>query len=426
MQNKAKLKKILDDVVLDITPSSEELQRVEAVANKLISKLNKSLKSVKARVIIAGSTKKNTQLKNTFEIDVFVLFDYKKYSSNDKALSDILASKLKKAAVKAERLHGSRDYFQTKIHPYIFEIVPILGIASSRQAKNITDVSPLHAKWVAKKSNNKLAEIRLTKAFMSAIGIYGAESYVRGFSGYACEVLTIHYKSFVDLLKATTKWKDKQIIDTERFYKSRNPMLELNKSKTLSPVVLIDPVQPSRNVTAALNDKSFAVFKKAAANFLQNPSKSFFTKKTVTKKDLIKAGNKKSLLLIVDIVPEKNKRDVMGATIANKYKMLTNKLTENGFKVTKSSWVWDERKGMAWFFINKKFPSLIEARKGPKSSDKNNSLRFKKIHKNTFVKNSRLYARVKRKFPTPKELTKFILKQNNFKNKVEKARVEWH
>jgi len=426
MRNQTKLKKVLDEVVLDITPSPEELHRAESAACKMVSKLNKQLKPLKARAIIAGSSKKNTQLKNTFEIDVFVLFNYKKHAGNGSAISDILAIKLKKASVKAERLHGSRDYFQTRIAPYTFEIVPILNIASSKQAKNITDVSPLHARWVGKKSKNKQADIRLAKAFMSALGIYGAESYVRGFSGYACEVLAIHYGSFVNLLRAATKWKEKQIIDPEGSYKSRNPLIELNKSKTLSPLILIDPVQPSRNVTAALNDESFTVFKKAAYNFLRSPSKQFFTKKTVVKKDLIKAVTKKSLLLIVDAVPEKNKKDVMGAAITNKYELLRNKLAEHGFKVIKSSWDWDERKGIIWFFINKKFPSATEVRKGPEASDKANSLRFKRTHKNTVVKKGRLFAKVKKKFPTPKNLVNFILKQNNFKNRIEKATAEWH
>ena len=424
MQSKV-IKRILDEVTLDITPSSEELQKVESAANKLISKLNKSLKTAGAKAIIAGSSKKNTQLKNTYEVDVFVLFNYRKHADNDAALSDILASKLRKALKNVTRLHGSRDYFQIKIPPYTFEIVPILDIASSKQAKNITDVSPLHARWISKKSKNKLADIRLTKAFMSGLGIYGAESYVRGFSGYACEVLTIHYKSFVNILRAATKWKAKQIIDLERFYKSRNPLLELNKSKTLSPLILIDPVQPARNVTAALNDESYSAFRLAASKFLKKPSKSFFTKKVAAKSEIIKNA-KKYLVLIVELVPELNKRDVMGAALANKYNLLRNKMQENGFKVVKSSWDWDEHKGFAWFFINKKFPPSTEIRKGPVASDKFNSSRFKKEHKATFTKQSRLYAKVRRKFLTPRELVKFILKQNNFRKKMKNIQAKWY
>jgi len=421
MQNK--FKKILVEVVEEITPSSEELDKAEAAADKIISKLKKPLKTVKARSIVGGSSKKYTQLKNTFEIDIFVLFDYKKYSE-DSTISDILSKKLK-VFKKATRLHGSRDYFQIKIKPYTFELIPILNITSSKQAKNITDISPLHAKWVTKKSKNKLAEIRLTKAFLSALGIYGAESYVRGFSGYACEVLTIHYGSFVNFLKAATKWKEKQIIDPEKYYKSQNPLLELNKSKTVSPLILIDPVQPSRNVTAALTEESFNTLKKSAIKFLNKPSKSFFVRKITTKQDLIKT-KKNSLLLILELTPKKNKKDVMGAAILNKYELLRNKLIENGFKIIKSSWEWNERKAISWFFINKKFPTAFEIRTGPKVTDKINSERFKKTHKKVISKNGRLYTKIKKKFPTPQELVKFVLKQNNFKNRIEKVKIEWY
>ena len=131
------IKQLLEEVSRNITPSSEELEQAESAANKLVLKLNKSLKSVSAKAVVAGSNKKHTQLKNTFEIDVFVLFNYKKYSNNDKTISDILEAKLKKLFKKIIKLHGSREYFQIEIKPYIFEIVPILNITSSKQAKNI-------------------------------------------------------------------------------------------------------------------------------------------------------------------------------------------------------------------------------------------------------------------------------------------------
>lgn len=423
---KTKLKEALEEVINDITPSSEELKRAESAAGKLVSRLNKPLKSLKAKAIIAGSSKKGTQLKGVFEIDVFVLFNYKKYSDNDKEISDILEGVLKKTFKNAIRLHGSRDYFQIKTAPYTFEIVPILEIKSSKQAKNITDVSPLHAKWVARHSKNRLAEIRLTKAFLSALNIYGAESYVRGFSGYACEVLAIHYSSFVNLLKSAAKWREKQVIDPERFYKSRNPLFELNKSKTLSPLVLIDPVQPSRNVTAALSKEAFTAFKKAAAKFLKRPSKSFFTKKIVTKQDLINKTSKHSLLLILELIPVQNKRDVMGAAILRKYELVKNKLAEHLFKIIQSSWEWKGKKAILWFYISKRFPSKYEYAKGPVKSDSANSSRFKQKHKRVFVRAARLYSKEKRKFPSPQPLVKFIMKQNNFKSRIKRVKAEWH
>jgi len=423
MQNK--VKKLLSSVVLEVTPSSSEIKKVEETTRNVVSTLNKSLKSVRAKAMVAGSFKKNTQVKNTFEVDVFVLFDYKKYADKDDTLSDILERKLKKKFKRITRLHGSRDYFQIKIKPYTYEIVPILNIKSSSKAKNITDVSPLHARWVDRKAKKSVADIRLAKTFLSAARIYGAESYVKGFSGYSAEVLVIYYGSFLKFLKATKNWKDKQVIDPERVYKNKNPLMELNKSKIVSPLILIDPVQPSRNVTAALSTESFNILKTAAAKFLKNPSHSYFTKKIVTKQNLISGKPSKNWLLILELTPENNKIDVMGAAIVNKYELLRDNLLKQGFKVKKSSWEWDKQ-AFCWYLIDKKIPAEEEVRKGPKTADKANSLRFKQAHKKTFTKNNRLYAKVKRKFPTPKSLVTFLISQKNFKNKIERVKAEWH
>lgn len=419
------LNHILKRVLPVISPSPTELEQAELAASRFVSKLNNNLKSKGAKAIVGGSNKKQTQLRNTFEIDVFALFGYKKYSQNDKNLSEILEPALKRSFKKAERIHGSRDYFQVSIKPHTFEVIPILKISSAKQAKNITDVSPLHARWVAKNAKGKFGEIRLAKAFMAACGVYGAESYIRGFSGYACEILTIHYGSLLKLLRAAIKWKEKQIIDTERHYKSRNPLLELNKSKTGSPLIIIDPVQPSRNVSAALSREAFNLFKETASKFLKKPSEEFFKKKTLTKKELVKSKGKGLKLLILELPPKKNKKDVMGAALLGKYEMLKEAFLKNSFKIEKSSWQWEGGKALLWFFISGKYPRKYEKRKGPKTSDKKNSERFRQKHKRTFVSGGRLSAMVKRRFQTPQELAKSIISGSRFKDKIKSVKTEW-
>ena len=73
-------------------------------------------------------------------------------------------------------------------------------------------------------------------------------------------------------------WKDKVIIDPENYYKGRNILDEMNKSKTYSPIVIIDPVQAERNAAAALSIEKFESFKAASLQFLRNPSVKFFEK----------------------------------------------------------------------------------------------------------------------------------------------------
>ena len=108
-------------------------------------------------------------------------------------------------------------------------------------ALNIIDISPLHTVFV-KKHKKLNDEIRLAKQFCRAQDCYGAESYINGFSGYSCELLVIHYGSFKKLARKAAKWKPKVVIDILKKYKGKNPLEELNPSKTQSPLVIIDPV----------------------------------------------------------------------------------------------------------------------------------------------------------------------------------------
>ena len=45
---------------------------------------------------------------------------------------------------------------------------------------------------------------------MKGVGVYGAEIRVGGFSGYLCELLTLSFGSFTDILKAVSDWKEKR------------------------------------------------------------------------------------------------------------------------------------------------------------------------------------------------------------------------
>ena len=192
------MKQLLSEVINDIKPSKEYEKEILNKANSIINKINKSIKDAKA--VLGGSGAKGTWLK-TFDADIFVKFNYNKFKDKSDKLSDNLEKFLKKN-FKITRLHGSRDYFQIRGGKFTFEIVPILDIKKSEQAKNITDVSPLHSNFVLK-HKKLIDEMRLTKQFFKAADAYGAESYIRGFSGYVCEILTAYYGSFLKLKSNT-------------------------------------------------------------------------------------------------------------------------------------------------------------------------------------------------------------------------------
>jgi len=178
-------------ILNEIKPTAVEKQKVKRIIESVLGKI----KIDDAKLELGGSYAKDTFLRGNHDIDVFVKFPYKLY--RDKDLSEILGKRLSR---KHKRVHGSRDYFQLQKNGYTFEFIPVLDIKDSSQAKNITDVSPLHKKWVREHLKNP-DEVRLIKKFCRAQNVYGAESYIKGFSGYVLEILIVHYGSFFNLGK---------------------------------------------------------------------------------------------------------------------------------------------------------------------------------------------------------------------------------
>ena len=407
------MENLLKEVLLEIRPTQEYEKEILGKANKIVSAINKGIKDAKA--ILGGSGAKGTWLK-TFDADIFVKFNYKKYKDKDSQLSEILEKFLKKR-FKIARLHGSRDYFQIKQDNFTFEIVPILEIKKAADAKNITDVSPLHAEFVLK--HKKLAdEIRLTKQFFKAAGIYGAESYIRGFSGYVCEILTICYGSFLALLKAASKWGEKEVIDIKNYYKGKNVLMELNKSKLVSPLIVIDPVQKGRNAAAALDNEKFEILKRRAKEFLKRPSKGFFEANQLSEGDIRKKFEKNSLMLL-KAEPLEKKEDVAGAKMLKAFHFIEQNLGNYGFKVIESDMLWHKKISSLFYYAleNAKLQETIEIQ-GPPLRMKMHAEFFKKKHKKTFVKGSRIFAVEKRKFSDANILIIQLIKSDNVKNNV--------
>ena len=58
--------------------------------------------------------------------------------------------------------------------------------------------------------------------------------------------------------------EEKTVMDIKKFYKNKNILFEINKSKLTSPLVIIDPVQKERNAAAALDHEKFEIIKHRA------------------------------------------------------------------------------------------------------------------------------------------------------------------
>lgn len=401
---------VLRKVLGTIKPSKDEEGHVKKISDDVIKKI----KVKDAKVILGGSGAKGTWMKGTHDIDIYVKFNPKKYKNKD--ISKILAKELKKKFSRVSTLHGSRDYFRISKEGFTFEIVPIMDIKKAPEAANITDISPLHTRWVRKYS--KLADdIRLAKAFCRAQSCYGAESYIRGFSGYVLEILVINYGSFERFIKAVSNWKSKEYVDFAKHG------VELNRAKMQSPLILIDPVQADRNAAAALSREQYTKLIDAAKKFLKNPSEEFFIKKEITIEDL-KAKSKGKALVLYEVIPLSGKEDVVGAKLLKAFTYLKNVFLREGFIVYDASWSWD-KKALFYFMVNPDLLPEFKIHEGPKVSQEMHSSRFRDKNRKyaLFESNGRLCAKIPRKFRDAKSFSSSLVKDPSLKQWVKSLKV---
>ncbi|MFH0978377.1 MAG: CCA tRNA nucleotidyltransferase [Candidatus Woesearchaeota archaeon] len=405
------MKKILANVLKAIVPTRQEEEQVFSKINAFLAKLGSSLGD--AAPILGGSMAKGTWIKGVHDADIFVKFPYKKYSGKTSELSDILEKKIRR--LKLTRLHGSRDYFQIRQESITYEIIPILDIAKADHALNITDISPLHAKWV-KKNLKDPSQVRLAKAFCKAQGVYGAESYIMGFSGYVVEILTVYYGSFERFVRQASKWGSRTIIDPMKYHK--NVMFEVNQSKLVSPLVLIDPVQKGRNTAAGLSKENYDRFVRACQAYLDQPSEDFFIAKKVSKSDLSQKAKDKALIF-VEVKAVSGKEDVVGGKLKKAFDFFSRELVRHDFLVADKGWEFDiPTKAIFWYFVSPKELPKKREWPGPPLKSSQNVDAFKKKYSNTFTKGNRIFATITRKYTKPSDLIKSLGKDPYLKDKL--------
>jgi tRNA nucleotidyltransferase (CCA-adding enzyme) len=383
-----KIGAVLQEVIEEFSLSKEETKRIENLAKDFVAKLKKH----GLNAVVGGSLAKGTLIrKDLQDADIFVIF-----KNEEDTLK--LEGVLEKIGMRFDVVKGSRDYFHVKLpgEKVIFEIIPVVKLEKVSEAKNITDYSLSHVRYVVKelKKHKKLAdEIKLAKIFCHAQDCYGAESYIQGFSGYALELLIIYFGGFVNFLKGIAK---KRVIDVKKQFKNeKEVMSELNESKLISPVILIDPVYKFRNATASLSKETFERFLTIANNFMKKPSAEFFQKKQLDLDGMIRrAERKKVLFLDITFRTDKQEGDIAGTKMKKFFNFLISQLENKEQKVFEKVFVYNGDGQEAKAYVILKEIKEIEAR-GPPRKNKVAVKNFQKAHKKVYFKKG--FAYVKRK-----------------------------
>ncbi|MEB3764912.1 MAG: CCA tRNA nucleotidyltransferase [Desulfurococcales archaeon] len=256
-----------------VKPSSRQILILTSFFNWIRRTLQQCLekKGIKARIELEGSLAKGTILNDKWEIDVFVIFEDKTKEWIEKKAEDLLKSCMKTNMPYTIK-YSQHPYITVQVAGLEADIVPVVDIEKIQGDVGV-ERTPLHTRFMKKNLTRKHQdEARLLKSFLKGIGVYGAESHIRGFSGYLAEVLVYHYGSFRNVLEAASSWKPGTYIDP---IGDADPRFLREKYKD-SVLIVVDPVDPTRNAAASVSIESLSKFVIASKLYLTRPNTSFF------------------------------------------------------------------------------------------------------------------------------------------------------
>ena len=347
MQN---LNDINEEILKKITPTPADRAKITALAEELQRKVKFFCEeqSVEATVRVEGSVAKDTWLKEDPEIDVFMRLPTTVPRKSLGAISLKIARKATAGAKQVERF-AEHPYLEAFIDGVRLNIVPCYDVKRGEWL-SATDRTPFHTNYVKERLGKDLrGEVRLLKKFLKGVNAYGAEIKTGGFSGYLCELLIIHYQSFVATLRAFAGYTQRVAIDIKGYYTGKEK--ELNRIFP-EPLVIVDPVDEGRNVASAVQLQKLYTLVAAARAFLKKPAARFFypPKINALPAEALadKLENRGASLIFLTLTDTEAVPDVLWGQLYRTQRALRKLCELNDFKVLRDA-VWSNEKTLSVF-----------------------------------------------------------------------------
>lgn len=439
--------KIFKEILEEIIPTPEELYDINEIIDVVKVLLKNSAKELSIEYTIIepqGSTGiKQTQLRNDFDIDIFIGLDYKLYEPKYEGLSK---NKLKKIS-KKDFLHLCNNWILKSLileefkdpglsyaeHPYVtvdfvsyeknlkikLDIVLYFDLPLDYIQKNgpitAVDRSPWHGRFVMDNlSKDQKDEVRLLKQFFKCCHSYGDKSAVGkgGFIGYSAELLIYRYKT---TQKVFENFHDLDDIPIDYF--NRN-MSELRKKPHFQNdyLIITDPVDKNRNVASAISERAYKYCNQKVKDFFKNPDDSFFRISQIPEAEVSKLDD----FYIVEI-KSKDDDEVHYTINRDKLYSLGDRLKSTGenelsHKTRFGNIIFELyfegplREYNLAIFCEKPIISESYMRRGPPVQEKKHVDKFKQKNPNYIEKDGFLWVETKRKFIDFLEYVKDFIK----------------
>ncbi|MFB6208437.1 MAG: CCA tRNA nucleotidyltransferase [Candidatus Nanohaloarchaea archaeon] len=387
-------------------PTEEELEETREKYEKLSSFIREEFG---LKTHFAGSAGRGTCVAGDKDIDLFVLFP------EDTPRRELEEDGLRVGKAVFEEFDGEHHveyaehpYTKGEIEGHEVEVVPCID-TDPENIKSSVDRTPHHSRWAKENLNEEQKkDVVLLKTFLGAEGIYGSSLKTEGFSGYLSEILIAHYGSFRGLTREAKNWPEEKVIDPEGHHDSLPE--ELEEKFERENLVVVDPVDPERNVASVLSRENYARFIYRSWAFENNPGVEFFQEPDVVfdKFELEQEIDRRAGFLVIEFENPDEVDDVVYPQLRKVLRRLRAELERNDFQVFQQG-VHQSDLTRIFFELERELPE-VEHKPGPRVFHGIDHLeQFTQKYENVFVEGDRLYARIEREHKDAKEFLKQFL-----------------
>ncbi len=417
------IERICEEVLKRVEPGDEERRRIAFLANHIRDVVDEKARDlgIPAHAVIVGSTARGTWLsgEGKKDIDIFMMMPVHLTEDQLREYGLRIAEEVcKSLSYEYEERYASHPYvhawFEHDGDEYEVDFVPSFEVSDPRSIKSAVDRTPFHNEYISRRIKGLEREVLLLKQFLKGAGIYGSEERVLGFSGYLCELLILKYSSFVNLLRHASSWKYGEFIHIEplecdeREYKRRYG----------EPLIVVDPVDPKRNVAAAVSIESFSKLIDASREFLDRPSMHFFFPekiKPMSGEEFLKKlkGRKTDIVVVLFDAPDVTD-DILFPQLRKALSSVSDMIERHGFRIFRceATVIGDEgerrrgkkRKCVLLFEMEVSTLPNVRIHVGPPVTSREHSRRFKNKHRVIRIRDGRYIAEVQREYREVDEL----------------------
>jgi len=264
---------VLQQVAKKIVPSDQEREKMDRLSQAIQREVEDVLagSGIQAKISPQGSFARDTWISHEADLDIFARFP--PTMEREEWVEKVFPAMRKYfSRYRVIERYAEHPFLEFRVDGVRVNIVPSYDVKKG-EWKSATDRTPYHTEFMQTHLTPELRrEARLLKKFAKGIGTYGAEIKIGGFSGMLIDSLVLYYQSFMETLIHASSW-------------TKGALLEIGKPEgVVSPrekdpnvdLVVIDPVDPNRNLAAAVRPDKMWNLVAAGRHFLRNPGLWYF------------------------------------------------------------------------------------------------------------------------------------------------------